>query len=220
VRSCPGSDVIFDATVAIIAGGRGERLGDLNKALLLNRGQPILDRQLEVLRPLFAEIIAVTHDASPFAQRGVRCVPDAIPGKGAPGGVHAAIAAVRTPWIFAVACDMPFIAADPIERLGALRSGYGAVVTKRGSRIEGLHAFYSQICLSPFEEALRAGEPSLADLTDLVRARCVPANEIAPDDPELLFLENVNTPEDVDRIGLVRPEGASRPSGVRHHRGR
>lgn len=197
--------MIAGAAAAIVAGGRGIRLGRVNKALLVHEGRTILDRQLDVLRPLFGEIVAVTGEPGPFRERGLRCVEDAIPGKGAPGGVHAALAATQAAWVFAVACDMPFLAAGPIELLAGLRTDQDAVVPLRSGRPEPLHAFYARGCRQPFERALRAGEPSFVQLLRGLRVRSVDEDELRAAEAALKCLENVNTPEDLARTGAALP---------------
>src|SRR5215213_9884328 len=95
-----------DVTLALIAGGQGARLGGVAKGLLRLQGQPLL-AQLLKLRPLFGEVLLVSNDPRPYAAWALPTVADVLPGRGAPGGVHAALAHARTAWVLAVGCDMP-----------------------------------------------------------------------------------------------------------------
>jgi molybdopterin-guanine dinucleotide biosynthesis protein A len=193
---------IDDCTGALLAGGRAVRMGGIPKGLLRVGGEPIAARSLRLLRDLFAEAIVVANDPAPYAPLGARVVADVFPGKGAPGGLHAALSAARTAWVFAAACDLPFLERGPIVALAALRGAHDAVVVRRGAGLEPLHAFWSRACLPALEAMLHAGDPSLQDLAGAVRTRVVDEEAWRAMDPGGRALENANTPEDAVRLGL------------------
>ena len=99
---------LLDVTLAILAGGQGRRLGGVPKGLLLRDGRPLLAHLL-TLAPRFADSVLVTSYPEPYQHFGVRTVADVVAQRGAPGGVHAALATARTPWVQVVAADMPFV---------------------------------------------------------------------------------------------------------------
>jgi molybdopterin-guanine dinucleotide biosynthesis protein A len=193
--------VIANATAVIVAGGAGTRMGGASKAFLEVGGRSILERQLDVLRPLFAQVVVCAPDAAPFAPFALRAVADRFPGKGAPGGVQAALAALApgTDWAFCVACDMPFLRPEPIELLARHRLDADAVVPVRSGFLEPLFAFYNVRLVTAFSAALQAGNPSLVRLLEGTRLVRVPESELAAVDPGLSALENVNTPEELRR---------------------
>lgn len=191
-----------DVTGALVAGGRATRLGGAAKGLLLVDGEPIAARTLRLFRALFADALIVANDPAPYAALEAPIVPDAIAGKGAPGGLHAALAAARTEWVFAAGCDMPFVSEAGIALLAARRAGADAVVVASGAGLEPLHALWSARCLAPLERLLRAGDPSFRDLAAAVRARVIAEAEWRAIDPGKHAFENVNTPDDVARLGL------------------
>jgi molybdenum cofactor guanylyltransferase len=181
------------------------RLGGLPKGLVLRDGEPIMARSLRLFGDLFADRLIVANAPAPYTSLEARVVPDALPGKGAPGGLHAALLAARTQWIFAAACDMPFLDEEPIAWLSRQRVGYRAVAVVWQGRLEPLHAFYSRDCLPVFERLLRQGEPSLWALASAVGARFVAEAEWRKVDPEGHSFANVNTAEDALRLGLALP---------------
>jgi molybdopterin-guanine dinucleotide biosynthesis protein A len=191
-----------DVTGVLIAGGRAMRMGGRTKGLLLVEGEPIAARSLRLFARLFGASLVVANDPAPYAALGVPVVPDAIAGKGAPGGLHAALRAARTPLVFAAACDMPFLAEAPIALLASRREGAAAVVPRWGGRLEPLHALWSAACLTPLEAALAAGDPSLRWLAGEVGAVVVDEATWRAVDPAGRSLENANTPEDLARLGL------------------
>ena len=195
-------DRIPDCTGVLVAGGRAERLGGRAKALLRVGGETFAARSLALLHELFGEVLVVANDPAPWSGSGVAVVRDAIPGKGAPGGIHAALAAARTGWIFAAACDMPFLSGEAIRFLAGRRAGARAVLVEWGGRLEGMHAFWSREALPQVERLLREGDPSIRAMAAAVGARVVPEAEWRLVDPAGRSLENVNTPEDVARLGV------------------
>jgi molybdopterin-guanine dinucleotide biosynthesis protein A len=199
---------IAGCTGALVAGGRALRLGGIPKGLLRIAGEPIAGRTLHLFAELFEASLVVANDAAAYASLGAPVVADLVPGKGAPGGLHAALSAARTEWVFAAACDMPFLSAEPIVRLGALRAGVDAVVVRWRGMLQPLHAFWSVACLPVLDRMLRAGDPSLHALAGGVRTRLVEEPEWRAIDPDGRAFENANTPEDAARLGLALDPGA------------
>lgn len=205
---------IADCTGALIAGGSATRMGGVVKGLLRSGGVPIAARSLALFRDLFGAAMIVGNDPAAYANLGAPILPDLIAGRGAPGGLHAALSAASTGWVFAAGCDMPFLDARAIAFLAERRMGADAVLVRFRDRLEPLHAFWSRRCLPAIERLLREGEPSLQDLADAVGARVIDELEWRLVDPEGRSFENANTPEDALRLGLAGPpreEGAMGP---------
>jgi len=196
------TDRFPDITGALIAGGRAARLGGRPKGLLQIDGEPLAVRALRLFTDHLGGALLVADDPAPYASLGVRTVPDLLPGHGAPGGLHAALAAAATPWVFAAACDMPFLSRPGLALLAARRAGALAVVPRWEGRYQPLHALWSREALARIARALQEGNPSLQELVTLVGARVVEAAEWRAFDPAGLAFENVNTPEEVAALGL------------------
>jgi molybdopterin-guanine dinucleotide biosynthesis protein A len=204
LRGGMGEISLQDCTGVLVAGGRAARMGGAAKGLLKVNGEPIAARSLALFRRLFGRTLVVTNDPAPYAGLGAPCVPDLLPGRGAPGGLHAALATAETPWIFAAGCDMPFLDAAAIAFLAARRDGVDAVLVRAGGRLEPLHAFWARRCLPALEQLFAQGQPSFRDLARAVPVAIVEEAEWRTVDPDLRSLENANTPEDAERLGLER----------------
>lgn len=198
----PATARVQDCTGALVAGGRAARLGGIAKGLLLSQGEPIAARTARLFKELFDGALVITGPGSPYAALGLPVVPDVFPGKGAPGGVHAALRACRTGWIFAAGCDMPFVDPEAIRWLAARRDGSDAVLVEWRGQLQPLFAFWSRRCLAPLERMLAEGDPSLRALVERVEARVVPEEAWRALDPHGRCFENVNTASDVARLGL------------------
>lgn len=198
-------DSFPDVTLAVVAGGQGRRLSGVPKGLL-RLGEHTVLEQLLRLRHLFAEVLLVANAPEPYARFGLRTVADVVAGKGAPGGVHAALAEARTAWVLAVACDMPFIQPEAVRVLLEARApDVDAVCFTVEGRVEPLLAAYRATLAGPWGDALRQGDPSLRELLSRCRARLLPEEALRAVDPSLRSLVNVNTPEDLRRHGLALP---------------
>src|SRR5579859_7301515 len=143
---------------AILAGGRGRRMGGVNKALLEVEGRRILDRQLEVLLPLFDEVLLVVADAAGWSEPRARLLVDRRPGQGPLAGLETALAEGD---VFAVACDMPFLDAGLVRQIAA---GPGNVVPRVGGAPQPLHARYAASVLPMVTRQLDAGRLRMMDL--------------------------------------------------------
>lgn len=198
-----------DVTLAVVAGGQGRRLSGVAKGLLEAEGRTVLERLLD-LAPHFSEVLLVANAPEPYARFHLRTVADAIPGKGAPGGVHAALTAAHTEWVLAVACDMPFVSPEAVRVLLEARGPQGdAVCFQVAGRVEPLLAVYRTALAAPWGEALRHGNPSLKELLSRCRATLLPEQALRAVDATLRSLVNVNTPEELQRHGLTLPAGAN-----------
>jgi len=184
----------------ILAGGASSRMG-ADKALLRLGGEPFVGRVARSLRSIAARVRVVTsrHEGAAF---GLEVVPDGFEGRGAIGGLHAALAACEGDWAAVVSCDLPFVTGALLERLASLRGpGVEAVApTQPDGRRQPLCALYSRdACLPVVERLIRADELRPRVLLSQVRTRHVAFEELKDMDGSGLFFSNVNTPEDYRR---------------------
>jgi molybdopterin-guanine dinucleotide biosynthesis protein A len=145
-----------------------------NKALLPFRGKPLLERQLDLLRPLFERVLVAAADPTPYVAFGIEVVPDLLSERCALTGVHAVLSAARTQHTFVVACDLPFLNPRLIESLLSRRTGNDVVVPESNQKMEPLHAVYSRACLPAIEDSARRGRWKVDGFFASVRASVVP----------------------------------------------
>lgn len=184
-------------------------MGGSPKALAPLGGRAIIERVLDVVKAVSADVLLVTNTPELYAHLGIAMVPDVFPDHGSLGGIYSGLLAARGEAAFTVACDMPFLT-EAVARLVTSRAGEADVVIPRiAGQWETLHACYAKGCLSPIERRLRAGQLKIVGFFDEVSVLAVPEAEIARlADPAVVFL-NVNTPEDLARARAL----AERPGG-------
>jgi molybdopterin-guanine dinucleotide biosynthesis protein A len=184
---------------AILAGGKATRMGGRPKSFLLVQGARIIDRQLEVLRPLFGEILIGTgpHDPGAFAPFGLPTVPDALNDVGPLAGILAVIEAAAAPHVVVVACDMPYLTPAALALVATPDPEADVVVPVVDDRPEPLFARYSRACAPAIRARLAAGDRRVVSFYDDVRTRVLAESTLRALDPTLRFLANCNTPQDL-----------------------
>lgn len=184
----------YNVSAAILAGGNNRRFDGHMKPLAPFRGRTILDRQLEVLEPLFDEILLITNTPDLFSQyASVQILTDRLPGHGPLSGIHTALSKASGDSVFVVAGDMPFINAETLrEQLRLAREHpQKAIVPQPGRQIEPLHAIYHKTNLASLQDHLQsAHELSVRKWIQKISVYYWKVNDPNP------FI-NINTPEEL-----------------------
>jgi molybdopterin-guanine dinucleotide biosynthesis protein A len=187
--------MIGNCTAIIMAGGDSRRMGQ-DKANLLLGERTLLQSVAATLQPLFAEVIVSVRQPRPEIDLPQVCDDPAHSGPLA--GLAAALDRATTPWIFAVACDMPFITPGVIEYLALQRADHQAVVPMIGGHPQPLAAFYARSCLDEVRACLHGkGKHSFRALLDTLRVCYVSENQMRALDPLLRSFFDLDTPQDV-----------------------
>ena len=206
------------AALAILAGGRGLRMGGTCKSLLRVNGVRVIDRQLAIAEPLFDRIVLVTSAPEPeLLALGWPVIPDRMgPMQGPAAGLDAALAWLpeELAAVVCVAADMPFLSGPLLARLSDHPAGR-SLVPRHAGGVEPLCARYARSAADGIRAFVRASDDQTGTraLRDLVRA-------IDPDyleepglselAPQLDAFINLNRPSDLARAEAV---AAARHSG-------
>lgn len=108
-----------EPAAVVLAGGRGQRMGGVDKGLLAYHGRPLVEWVLEALTPQVGEIVlSANRNLDRYAATGHRVLPDPLPDFPGPlAGVLAAMRAVAARWLLVVPCDSPHPPRDLAARL-------------------------------------------------------------------------------------------------------
>ncbi len=109
-------------TGLILAGGRGSRMGGIDKGLQNFRGLPLALQALMRLQvqslPLQEVLINANRNLSAYESLGVPVWPDSIDGFAGPlAGFLTGLERCETPLLLTVPCDTPLFPLDLVERL-------------------------------------------------------------------------------------------------------
>jgi molybdenum cofactor guanylyltransferase len=184
-------------TAIVLAGGQSSRMGGVDKTLLEVNGRSLTRRVVDVVGPLFREVIVASGVPGKFAEvQGVREVADHERGVGPLAGMLAGLEACATEWAFVVAADMPSL--DPELVLRVCESANGeelACAPRHGEFREPLHAAYRKDVIAEIERFLDEGGRSVNKLLDRISVKWVDVDE-----PDLKHFKNINHPEDLEDI--------------------
>jgi molybdenum cofactor guanylyltransferase len=188
---------------AIIAGGKGTRLGNVEKSALVVGGRTILDRQLEALRGRFSRILLVVGEQAPVGvPADLVVVRDRAPaGSGPLAGLDAVLDALAPDEEAAVciAGDMPLVTGAALELLRDTAPSAEALVPMVGGQPEPLFARYARSCAPAVAAALRQRRLKTMALFAAIQVHWLPESTLRAVDPDLACLHNINTPEDLAR---------------------
>lgn len=187
----------------ILAGGRSRRMGGGDKTLLSVGGRQILSRLIESLQPQCAALVLNANgDPARFASFGLPVTADSVPDHAGPlAGVlagldYAAAIYPEVEWIVTAAADTPFLPADFVQRLHAVRDAAetALAVATSGGRGHPVDALWP---VTLREELRRALVHEDIRKVTLWQSRFTVAEAEWPAIPVDPFF-NANTPEDLE----------------------
>lgn len=108
-----------DITGLVLAGGRGSRMGGVDKGLQRHLGLPLVRHALQRLAPQVGTLmINANRNLADYGAMGVPVWPDALADYPGPlAGFLAGLDHCTTPWMVTVPCDTPGFPTDLVERL-------------------------------------------------------------------------------------------------------
>ncbi|GIX25087.1 MULTISPECIES: molybdenum cofactor guanylyltransferase MobA [Caldimonas] len=117
-------------TGLILAGGRGSRMGGVDKGLQSYRGLPLALHVLLRLSPQVGRVmINANRNLGAYESFGVPVWPDALPDYAGPlAGFLAGLEHCETPYLVTVPCDSPRLPTDLVDRLASALQAHGAEI--------------------------------------------------------------------------------------------
>ena len=179
--------------VIILAGGQSSRMGR-DKATLKLNGRRLIDIVLGASRS-YSDSVVVVGEPSNLQES----IPDSFPGEGPLGGLITGLQHLGPGTHVAVACDMPFVNRSAYWMIESFILRYDAAVPVVKGRVHPLCAAYRGEAVDRLKAAFESGERSLQGALQHIRWRRIPTAALRAIDPELRFLFNINSPEDLER---------------------
>ena len=146
-------------TGIVLAGGKGTRMGTVDKGLQPLRGRPMVEWVLSRFMPQVTEIIINANQNVPvYAKYEHRVVSDQIGGFAGPlAGLHAGLNAAKFPLVVTVPCDSPFLPSDLVSRLKSELGNRDLAVAKTGHQAHPVFALMKRDVRESLEAFLAAG---------------------------------------------------------------
>jgi molybdopterin-guanine dinucleotide biosynthesis protein A len=188
-------------TGIVLAGGRGTRMGGVDKGLQLHRGQPLAQHALLRLQPqVRCAMLNANRNLDLYEAMGVPVWPDRLRDHPGPlAGVLTGLEQCRTPWLVTAPCDVPDFPMDLVQRLAQAADAAGSPLAFAATREAG------QIRAQPVFALLHTRlRQSLGDYLEFGQRRVLPwmqqhgAVEVVFD--EAAAFSNANTLDDLRRL--------------------
>ncbi|MDH4389872.1 MAG: molybdenum cofactor guanylyltransferase MobA [Aquabacterium sp.] len=138
-----------DITGLILAGGRGSRMGGLDKGLQNHLGLPLAMQALLRLQPqVGAVMVNANRNLGAYESMGVPVWPDALADYPGPlAGFLAGLEHCDTPYLVTVPCDTPNFPGDLVERLASALVAEGAEIAMAATLEDGQVQVQPVFCL-------------------------------------------------------------------------
>jgi molybdopterin-guanine dinucleotide biosynthesis protein A len=175
------SDERANITGVVLAGGRGRRMGGVDKGLLAYKGRPLVAYALDALRQAAANLlINANRNHEAYGRFGVPVIADRSDSFDGPlAGILRAMEAAQTDYVLTVPCDSPLMGGDLLGRLYARMQEEGAEVCAAhdGKRMHPVFLIAKRSLAPDLERYLASGQRtvetwltshklSLADFSD------------------------------------------------------
>ena len=136
-------------TGLVLAGGRGSRMGGVDKGLQAHHGMPLAMHALLRLAPQVGEtMINANRNLGAYESMGAPVWPDALPDYAGPlAGFLAGLEHCTTPYLATVPCDSPLFPEDLVARLAARLEADDAEVAIAATREDGELRLQPVFCL-------------------------------------------------------------------------
>jgi molybdenum cofactor guanylyltransferase len=128
-----------DITGLVLAGGRGSRMGGVDKGLQNHQGMPLaLFTLLRLRQQVGPVMINANRNIGAYEAFGAPVWPDSTPDFAGPlAGMLVGLEHCETPWLLCVPCDTPHFPDDLAQRMAAAALAEGAEVVLAATRDGG-----------------------------------------------------------------------------------
>jgi molybdenum cofactor guanylyltransferase len=184
-----------DITGLVLAGGRGSRMGGVDKGLQAHQGMPLaMHALLRLGAQVGATMVNANRNLAAYESMGSPVWPDALPDYPGPlAGFLAGLEHCETPWLVTVPCDTPNFPTDLVARLAAAAAEQEAEIAIAATRepdgslqSQPVFCLMRATLLESLVRATTAGERKIDRWAK--QHRCV---EVVFDDADAFF--NANT---------------------------
>ena len=138
-----------EITGIVLAGGRGSRMGGVDKGLQNHRGVPLALHALLRLQPQVGEVMLnANRNLAAYESMGVPVWPDAQADFAGPlAGMLVGLERCETPYLATVPCDTPNFPLDLVDRLAQALEAEGAELAMAATREDGVLQVQPVFCL-------------------------------------------------------------------------
>ena len=201
------------ASLLLLAGGQGSRMGGRNKLYLELEGSLLIENTLELVAPLFKEVILLVAPGESskvketlstlISKWDITVTEDRVQARGPLEGLYNGLCHMNEEWGFLLGCDMPSPDPDVIKGMSSFCSvNNDAIVAERQGFLEPLHAFYRKNCIGAVSDAMLRGDRKIKQFYNDIRLTVINEKKLKEFGDERSSFFNLNTPHDVEKMKL------------------
>lgn len=189
----------YNKTAVILAGGKGSRMGHLNKGRLKYEGQTFIEHLIKKL-DRYAEIIIISNSELE-AIEGVRIIQDEVKDIGPLGGIYTGLIHSSYSEILVLSCDTPFIEQGFLNYLGGLRGEYEIALTTDKDKYEPLISLYKKTIIKDIEDLIDGKKYKISLLFEDVKVKNVNLHNLKDGEIIKKSMRNINTLKELKSAG-------------------
>lgn len=176
-----------------------------NKGLVKFDGEALILRTARIVEPLVSSV-TVIGPVRPYRRLGLVALPDKIPGlaklpalQGPLVGILTALSASSTPWNLVLACDLPYLSREFVEKLiaRAIRANAQAYLVSTAGGLEPLAAVYRRDAYDRLTAAFADGVRKVTEALTRVSMTAISVESFGESAAGGLVLKNMNTQEEL-----------------------
>ena len=193
-HSCSFGRKATSISAIVLSGGRGTRMGNQDKGLLLLNGKPLIKHVLDRISPQVSHVvISCNRNLDQYRQFGFPVVTDSQPGRPGPlAGILSSKSKITTPLCFIVPCDMPYVPDNIVSSLSSAMQDNDVVTASVDDKMEPLISLIKTDCIDSIETYLKSGNRSVRGWLALQGGKIVKLPGLT------IAFRNINSPQELD----------------------
>jgi molybdopterin-guanine dinucleotide biosynthesis protein A len=192
-------------TGLILAGGRAQRMGGIDKGLILFHGKPLIESAIDRLKPQVSSIlINANRSIAKYSHYGYPVLMDETPDFSGPlAGFSVGLKHCKTPYLLTSPCDSPLFPTDLAQKMAAELEEKNLELVYASSK-EVNEKIWAQPVFCLMKNSLKASLDAFLDKGDLKIDRWfkdLRSSTVVFDSAQAFA--NVNTPEELAALEKV-----------------
>lgn len=186
----------MNVTCAILAGGKSLRMGR-DKATLSVGTKPLINRVYDEAKKVFKDIIIISNHHKIIDGLNVPIFEDILPIQTPIAGIVSALLYADNPYVFVLACDMPFVSEKSIEYIIDKVQGEDLIIPRSRGGYEPLYAIYNRACIPHLLKLLTQNKLKISYLFPFISLKVLNENLCFINNGYSVFT-NINAIDDLE----------------------
>jgi molybdopterin-guanine dinucleotide biosynthesis protein A len=188
-------------TCAILAGGKSRRMGR-DKATLQVGGKTLVKRVYDEAKDIFEEVFIISNRHRSMAGIDAPILKDIIPIQSPIVGLVSALLYSRNPYVFILACDLPFISQRSMEFILSEAQGEDLIIPRTTGGYEPLYALYNKSCIPSLFRLIERNKLKVTDVFPYITMKVLPGEHHCFMNRGHSVFINVNAMDDLARLKI------------------